>query len=113
MKFSLYFRHIGFQNGRHLKSAYAIIYGHNAAIDLILVFKCMFFGHGIQWYQFQLGIVKYLHVQLEFRILFTTSTFMMYLDTLTELAPWFHALDHNHYARWIPVHLKDMAELAT
>ena len=60
-----------------------------------------------------IGIVKYLHVQLEFRILFTTSTFMMYLDTLTELAPWFHALDHNHYARWIPVHLKDMAELAT
>ena len=38
---------------------------------------------------------------------------MMYLDALTELVPWFHALDHPHYARWIPVHLKDMAELTT
>ena len=35
----------------------------------------------------------------------------MYLDALTELAGWFHALDHTNYARWIPVHLKDMAEL--
>ena len=35
-------RHIGFQNGRHLKSTYAIISGHNAAIDLILVSKYMF-----------------------------------------------------------------------
>ena len=38
---------------------------------------------------------------------------MMYLDALKELFPWFHALDHTHYARWIPVHLKDMAELTT
>ena len=31
----------------------------------------------------------------------------------SELAPWFHAVHHTHYARWIPVHLKDMAKLAT
>ena len=37
----------------------------------------------------------------------------MYLDALTELTPWFHALDHTNYARWIPVHLRDMAELPT
>ena len=36
----------------------------------------------------------------------------MYLDALTELVPWFHALDHTNYARWLPVHLKDMAELS-
>ena len=35
----------------------------------------------------------------------------MYLAALTELVPWFHALDHTHYARWIPVHLRDMAAL--
>jgi len=40
-------------------------------------------------------------------------SFTMYLDALTELAPWFHALDHTNYARWIPVHLRDMAELPT
>ena len=41
------------------------------------------------------------------------ASFPMYLDALTELAPWFHTLDHTNYARWIPVHLKDMAELQT
>ena len=41
------------------------------------------------------------------------GSLMMYLDALTELVLWFHALDHTHYARWIPVHLKDMAELTT
>ena len=38
---------------------------------------------------------------------------MMHVDALTQLVFWFHALDHTHYARWIPVHLKDMAELTT
>ena len=28
-----------------------------------------------------------------------------------ELAKWFHEMDHTHTARWIPVHLRDMAEL--
>ena len=40
------------------------------------------------------------------------ASFQMYLDALTELVPWFHALDHTNYARWIPVHLRDMAELS-
>jgi len=39
------------------------------------------------------------------------ADFAMYLDALTELVPWFFALDHTNYARWIPVHLRDMAEL--
>ena len=39
------------------------------------------------------------------------ASFTMYLDALTELTPWFFALDHTNYVRWIPVHLKDMAEL--
>ena len=39
--------------------------------------------------------------------------FTMYLDVLTELAPWFHALDRTNYARWIPVHLRDMADIPT
>jgi len=37
----------------------------------------------------------------------------MYLDALTELATWFHAMDHTNYARWIPVHLRDMVTLPT
>ena len=39
------------------------------------------------------------------------ASFTMYLDALTELAPWFYALDHINYAQWIPIYLKDMAEL--
>jgi len=39
------------------------------------------------------------------------ANFSMYLDVLTELVPWFFALDHTNHARWIPVHLSDMAEL--
>ena len=27
---------------------------------------------------------------------------------LTEIVPWFFALDHTHYARWIPIHLCDL-----
>ena len=38
------------------------------------------------------------------------TSFNIYLDALTELAGWFHALDHTNYGRWISVHLKDMAE---
>ena len=37
-------RHIGFQNGRNLKSTFLIICRFNAAIDSILASKCMFWG---------------------------------------------------------------------
>ena len=39
------------------------------------------------------------------------ADFDMYLDALWELLPWFFALDHTHYARWIPIHLRDMLGL--
>ena len=39
--------------------------------------------------------------------------FDMFLDALTEFVPWFFAfIDHTNYARWVPVHLKDMANLS-
>lgn len=39
------------------------------------------------------------------------SNFTLYLDALAELAPWLFALDHTNYARWLPVHLRDMIGL--
>jgi len=39
------------------------------------------------------------------------SDFLLYIDALTKLVPWFFALDHTHYARWTPVHLRDMVAL--
>ena len=36
------------------------------------------------------------------------SNFFLYIDTLGRLMPWFFALDHVHYARWLPVHMHDL-----
>ena len=37
----------------------------------------------------------------------------MYKDALFERVPFFVALDHTNYARWLPVYLRDMALLET
>ena len=39
------------------------------------------------------------------------GNFNLYIDTLNELVPWFFALNHVHYARWLPVHIRDMVAL--
>lgn len=39
------------------------------------------------------------------------GNFLLYIDALTKIVPWFFALGHTHYARWIPVHLRDMVAL--
>ena len=39
------------------------------------------------------------------------SNFELYKDVLQELLPFFFALDHIHYARWLSVHLRDMETL--
>ena len=46
-----------------------------------------------------------------------TANFSLYMETLDSLMPWVFALDHTkestntHYARNLPVHLRDMATL--
>lgn len=37
--------------------------------------------------------------------------FDLYIASQTELVPWFFALDHPNYARWLPVHMRDMSSL--
>jgi len=37
--------------------------------------------------------------------------FDLFVETLKQMVPWFFALDHVNYARWLPVHLKDMVSL--
>ena len=39
------------------------------------------------------------------------SSFSIYLGALTNIVPWFFALDHTSYARWIPVYLREITEL--
>lgn len=37
--------------------------------------------------------------------------FSLYIESLKALAPWFFALDHHNYARWLPIHIRDMENL--
>ena len=39
------------------------------------------------------------------------SDFELYTESLAKLAPWFFAMDHVHYAGWVPVHVRDMTTL--
>ena len=32
----------------------------------------------------------------------------LYIEALEALVPWFFALDHHNYTRWVPVHIRDM-----
>ena len=40
-----------------------------------------------------------------------TGDFTLYKRSIKSLLPWFFALDHPHYARWLSVHLMDMIQL--
>ena len=39
------------------------------------------------------------------------GNFALYIIALRALAPWFFALDHTHYSRWVPVHIRDITTL--
>ncbi|KAG1662386.1 hypothetical protein GQR58_020959 [Nymphon striatum] len=39
------------------------------------------------------------------------KNFELYVKTLKTIAPWFFSLDHQHYARWVPIHIRDMENL--
>ncbi len=40
------------------------------------------------------------------------NNFDLYLESLEAIVPWFFALDHVNYARWIPIHIRDMKTLS-
>ena len=63
-------------------------------------------------------LFQYWSITLDFELsilLFVRSlregNFDLYRDALTKLIPWFFALDHTNYARWHPVHIRDMMAL--
>jgi len=37
-----------------------------------------------------------------------SNNFNLFVESLEALVPWFFALDHTNYARWIPIHIRDM-----
>ena len=40
-----------------------------------------------------------------------TGDFKLYIQCLSQLLPWFFALDHANYARWLAVHVRDLTML--
>ena len=42
-----------------------------------------------------------------------SGNFQLYHDSMKKMIPWFFALDHFHYARWLSVHISDMTMLET
>lgn len=44
---------------------------------------------------------------------FRESDVRLYKESLSSLIPYFFALDHINYARWLPIHLRDMLALQT
>lgn len=55
--------------------------------------------------EFELAILRFVQS-------IRSSNFNLYIDTLTNLAPWFFVMDRTHYARWLSVHIRDMTELS-
>ena len=41
------------------------------------------------------------------------GNFVLYVECLQKLAPWFFVCDQTHYARWLSVHLRDMLCIRT
>lgn len=59
------------------------------------------------------GILSF-NLRCVFLLLFVPTgkvILILYVESLEALAPWFFALDHTNYARWIPIHIRDMKSL--
>ena len=63
-----------------------------------------------QFLFWQIVLQLELHVLLFVRSI-REGDFHLYIAALKKLVPWCFALDHINYARWLPVHLKDMISL--
>lgn len=56
-------------------------------------------------------IIKYERLVLIFVRAHREKNFPLYVEVLEQLVPLFFALDHNNYARWVPIHIRDMKSL--
>ena len=81
--------------------------------DDLLEFKACCLMREAECPQFQ-----YWSITLQFELTILTfvkslreRNFRLYIDALTALMPCFFALNHSNYARWLPVHIRDMISL--
>ena len=63
---------------------------------------------------------QYWSITLDFELailifvrLLREGNFQLYIESLTKLVPWFFALNHPNYARWLQVHICDMISLSS
>ncbi|KAK3787194.1 hypothetical protein RRG08_040324 [Elysia crispata] len=63
--------------------------------------------HFLYWYQ----TLELQLTALTFVKALRTADFKLYLEVLLQLMPWVFALDRIHYARNLPIHLRDMIAL--
>ena len=68
--------------------------------------------------QEQIPTFKYWSIVMELELLicrFVRSLregdFSLYVQICDDLCPWFQAMDHTNYARWLPVHVRDVVQL--
>ena len=66
---------------------------------------CPMFAYWLSVMRFELSVFSFERAH-------RTRDFSLYLAAIDELLPWFFALDHSHYSRWLSVHRCDMADLA-
>ena len=58
------------------------------------------------WIILQLELVVMIYVRS-----LREGNFLLYIDALTKIVPWFFSLGHINYARWVPINLRDMVAL--
>lgn len=75
---------------------------HLWQVEMKKLYPTFVFWHMIM--QLQIAILVFAKAQRE-------NNFPLYVEVLESLAPWFFSLDHTNYARWIPIHLRDMKSL--
>ena len=58
------------------------------------------------------NLILYLELVLpEFVMLIRSGNFGLYMDSLKLIVLWMFSLDHDNYARWLPVHISEMDHL--
>ncbi len=40
------------------------------------------------------------------------GNFQLYVESLAKIVPWMFVLNHTHYSKWLPVHIRDMMQLS-
>ncbi len=62
-------------------------------------------------FQFWEIVLEFEIIALIFIRVHCSNDFNLFVESLEALVPWFFALDHPNYARWIPIHIRDMKSL--